>query len=425
MIAKSTKTYTFLCDKFKLDDVERDSPTLLDALAYTTKSNQRVSEGTCCKATQHHTSVLTGRPVKAVDTIYPDMTILCLRQGARKGSPGICGITIEGEHDVPIDDLCWKSGPCKGICAWKKCFGNWTGSLRRPPIASPYEPSSPMSAKDTATATKIAGKVEKCNGKQTKKVGDCEKARIGMKRKKSQGGRSKAKVYYDGSDEDDDDDNDEDEEDEPGSEDEEASAAPRWVAFNHPSQADVLISSLTCRYPVNQCALLGRVLGKPPGVSAVKKKDVQLRLVNGVVQMWVPSIKLGDGSHYYPPMPTGSWGVADHMDMGDGRVGFRTKDIGRRYALIRLLMDRFDNGLRPFLIRLLEMPGMEFQPQRLHVSTRLRDPTKMIVLYDNDKRQIEPMALCLELKQQQGLFALLDGFGRILRDTCIRFFLHE
>ena len=47
----------------------------------------------------------------------------------------------------------------------------------------------------------------------------------------------------------------------------------------------------------------------------------------------------------------------------------------------------------------------------------------MIVLYNNDQRVMELMAICLELRNNQGVFALVDDFGRVLRDTCIRFVL--
>ena len=198
---------------------------------------------------------------------------------------------------------------------------------------------------------------------------------------------------------------------------------PRWVALNFPSQADVLISSLTCRHPINLWIVLGKVLGKPVGVSASKNKDVNVQLVNGSVQFWVPSIRLMDRSRYHPPLPTGSWAGSNYIVSGDGRVGFRNKELATRYASIRFLIDNFDDGLKPFVIGLLKKPEMEFKPQRLHVSTRRRDPLKMIILYDNDHRLIEPMAICLELKKRQGLFALVDDFGRILRDSSIRFFL--
>jgi hypothetical protein len=160
-------------------------------------------------------------------------------------------------------------------------------------------------------------------------------------------------------------------------------------------------------------------------MSASRRKDLLVTLVNGVVQYWVPCIKLDNGMRYYPPIPSGSWTRAEYRELGNGQVGFRRKEVAIRYAVIRFLMDRFEEALKPFLLRLLRGECLDFEPQRLIITPRLRDPKKMIVLYNNDQRVMEPMAICLELKKRQGVFALVDDFGRVLRDTCIRFMLDD
>ena len=51
-IAKSTNTCRYLSNMFELDNIKVDSPTILDALASLTQTNQRIAKATCCKVAQ-------------------------------------------------------------------------------------------------------------------------------------------------------------------------------------------------------------------------------------------------------------------------------------------------------------------------------------------------------------------------------------
>jgi hypothetical protein len=382
-IAKSTKTFVYLRDEFKLDDVKKDSPVLLNALSFTTRSNQRITEGLCCKAAQEHVYKRDGKKVKAVDTIYPDMSILVARcnKSGRLASTAIYEITDGGERLIDAADLCWRTGKEKGLEEWKKSIGYWTGTLSMPSTKTPYEPAVRITQSESLDTRKVL-----CNKEGIKRVS--KRLNEERKRKRDLGVPKKELA--------------------------------EWMPFNYPSQSDVLISSLNCRHPINMWALLGKILGKQDGDCA-SKEDVDLKLVNGAIQLWVPSIQLAVGSIYYPPLPTGSWTRASFGITKDGRLGFQRKDVAMRYAIIRLLGWAFDDALLPFLRKTLAQEQLEFVPQRLNITARRRDPTKMIVFWDNDKRIIEPMAVCLQLKRDQAVFALVDDFGVILKDTSIRF----
>jgi hypothetical protein len=111
-----------------------------------------VSEGACCKAAQEYSAQRDGRRVRAVDTIYPDTSILVARwyrSGKKRGSVEIYAVEIyaitkDGEELVGMSDLYWKCGGTVGLPAWDTCIGYWTGTLTQPPITSPYEQASVM-----------------------------------------------------------------------------------------------------------------------------------------------------------------------------------------------------------------------------------------------------------------------------------------
>lgn len=141
-------------------------------------------------------------------------------------------------------------------------------------------------------------------------------------------------------------------------------------------------------------------------------------------RLWIPSIKKKEGVVYHPPVPTRSWGESAYEKVDAGYPGFYVKDVAVRYTVIMLVMKNFDDALKPFLCNLLKKCTCNFEPQRLFVAPRRRDPMKMIVLYDNDKRKIEPTAVCLQISPNEGLFALVDDFGKIMRDTCLSFIVN-
>ena len=387
-IAKSTKTFTYLKEQFNLDDATKDSPMLLEALAFLTNTNQRIAEGSCCKAAQEYHSLRDGKPIKASDTIYPDMAILYPKC---KNSRGIKQVTIyritkEGEQLVDMKEFHWVSTKNEGVTPWSDCIGYWTGTIDRPPKTTPYQRSRNKKTltfdhPPKTTPYKQSNKKVTLDGIETS---------VQKKRKRVKPAREKAEHT--------------------------------WTAFNFPGQADVIISTLECRKALNLWGLLGIILKKSKGKCA-NRHDVKVGLEHlpENKRLWIPSITLHDGTVYSPPIPAGTWSTVSHLKFLDNRVGFFSKDVAVRYTIIRLLIACFDEALKPFLLRVLEEEKKDFAPQRLFVAPRRRDPMKMVVLYDNHMRTMEPTAVCLKVSPTQGLFVLVDDFGRIKRDTAIPF----
>jgi hypothetical protein len=114
---------------------------------------------------------------------------------------------------------------------------------------------------------------------------------------------------------------------------------------------------------------------------------------------------------------------SEYVVMCDGEVAFREDKavIARRYTVLKFLFLCYREGMRKYLSKLLNSRPWTYVPHRPKIAARRCDPLKMVVLYDNDKREIDPMAVCLLLKNKQAAFALLDDFGRVLEDTTQRF----
>ena len=189
-----------------------------------------------------------------------------------------------------------------------------------------------------------------------------------------------------------------------------------WQRFNYPSQSDVLIASLDCRHPFNKWMLLAHAFKKPKGRS-MPRKTVQLEhLLDGFI---LPFIRQPDGEIYYPPVPERCWSNHEFKLLSDGRVAFKRgrEEIVRRYTVMKFLFEYHRKGMEEYLRELLGSREWKYSPHRSKVAARRCDPLKMIVLYDNDRRIVEPMAVCLQLMHGQGAFALVDDFGRILQDT--------
>jgi hypothetical protein len=90
-------------------------------------------------------------------------------------------------------------------------------------------------------------------------------------------------------------------------------------------------------------------------------------------------------------------------------------------VVFKFLFDYHQKGMEQYLSTLLNSRPWRYIPHGQRIRARRCDPVKMIVLYDNDMRIIEPMAVCLELVNGQAAFSLVDDFGRILQDTTHRF----
>jgi hypothetical protein len=133
-------------------------------------------------------------------------------------------------------------------------------------------------------------------------------------------------------------------------------------------------------------------------------------------------IPLQDGTTYKPPIPPPCW---DHCGykLDAETAWFNSLDTAMGYTIINFLLEKNTELMNKWFSSLLNTPGNNFQPHRLKIATRRRDPRKMIVLWDNDNRQIEPMAVCMKISENQGVFALVDDFGRILQDTSHRFII--
>jgi hypothetical protein len=136
----------------------------------------------------------------------------------------------------------------------------------------------------------------------------------------------------------------------------------------------------------------------------------------------VPSIRNVSGSIYYPPVPGRTWMKSNFVVTEEGRVSFPNARVAENYTVINFLMDEYRKGMEAYFSEILATHQYEFVPYTYKVGSRICDPIKMIVFYDSDKQnQVEMMAVCLLLRNKQGVFALVDDFGRVMEDTTTRF----
>jgi hypothetical protein len=193
-----------------------------------------------------------------------------------------------------------------------------------------------------------------------------------------------------------------------------------WVSFNYPLQADVLLAYLDCRKAFNKWALLGRALGLHSSITIKKKHGINIQWNKG--GMCVPSIVTGNGSVYYPPMPGKSWKKSNFKVTEEGKVSFPSEKVATSYTILQFLMDTYPKGMEEYFSKTIASANCEYIPEKYKVGSRMCDPIKMVVFYDSDDQQkLEPMAVCLLLRNNQGAFALVDDFGRIIQDTTFRF----
>jgi hypothetical protein len=194
-----------------------------------------------------------------------------------------------------------------------------------------------------------------------------------------------------------------------------------WVSFNYPLQADVLLSFLACRRAFNKWQLLGRAIGGKRRDQCATKADIHMDKVPHR-EMFVPSIPMADGTIYYPPIPGMSWRKANFEVTKNGRVTFPKWDVARNYTIIQFLLEKYHDGLDAYFSEILGQLEVEYMSQRTRAGSRLCDPIKMVVFFDNDHQsRIQPMAVLLLLRRKQGAFALVDDFGRVIQDTTYRF----
>ena len=105
-IAESTCTFRFLKTVFKMER-DTDFSLLLDGIASVTRTNPRIAEAACCKASQEWSFETKGKKITAVDTIYKGMSILTSRveNSSRIPNIRIVEITIVGERILDRSEL--------------------------------------------------------------------------------------------------------------------------------------------------------------------------------------------------------------------------------------------------------------------------------------------------------------------------------
>jgi hypothetical protein len=112
--------------------------------------------------------------------------------------------------------------------------------------------------------------------------------------------------------------------------------------------------------------------------------------------------------------------------MEDGTVSFPNQRVAIFYTVMKFLLEKYHGGMVDYFSEMLATHQCEFVPQTYKVGSRMCDPIKMIVFYDNDKQnQVEMMAVCLLLRKKQGVFALVDDFGRVMEGTTTRFLVQR
>jgi hypothetical protein len=196
-----------------------------------------------------------------------------------------------------------------------------------------------------------------------------------------------------------------------------------WTPFNYPLQSDVLLSFLDCRRPFNKWRLLGPALNKP----SAAKRDVKLETHHPIYnkRLYCAYIPLVDSNPYYAPSPLPCWKNTGYI-LENNKAWFPDSDVARGYTVIMYLLHQQRRMMDSWFGTLLKEPGNDFVPHRLQITARKRDPKKMIVLYDNDEhRNMVPMAVVLKVCMGEGVFAMVDDFGRIIQHTCHRFIIEN
>ena len=380
-IHSSTKTYQYLETSFGLDDHQKDPYLLLDGLAFMTNTNQRLASGICNKAAQAYRVEQKGREVDAVDTIYPEMCILSLRIDTN-GILVIDELSKKGINCVDHNDLIWESEDQEKIPSWG---GYWMGCFGKS-VKRRSKPHIHKLANGPPAGTK---------------------QQDSRKRKVLEVSGEEAKVMEDQQTDD-------------------TQSATTWTPFNYPSQMDIVLASLRCRYPFHKWKLLAMALGKGKGVLAGKSditiQHLNMKEGNKKITMFTAHIQMNNGSCYYPPTPRSFWDKSGFNVWMDGKVYFPKADTARRYTLLMFLLTQFRVGLETYLKGVLNMNRFKYVPQRLKILPWRRDPQKLVIFHDNDTHGVEPMmAVCMQVNMREGAFALVDDFGKIIQESTHRF----
>lgn len=160
---------------------------------------------------------------------------------------------------------------------------------------------------------------------------------------------------------------------------------------------------------------------------------MQVRQAGGGRGYVIPSILIPDGSTYYPPVPNSSWSNTEFEVNKAKRVMFPNASVASKYTIIQFLQTRFGRGFHTYLTGLLREDVFEFRP-RIPSDRPLFDLLRLVVFYDNNDRVngatsggpcAVPMAVCMLLPEGQGVFALVDDFGSVIKATTHRFLVSQ
>jgi hypothetical protein len=394
-IAVSTRTFGYLSSVFNLHDVDTDSPILLDAIAAMTDTNVRIAEGTCCKAAQAWSAQKKGIPSRSSDTLYPEMSILTtqLQSSGRLRTLVIEETTASKVAEVHPSDLCWSSNGTTVVTLWSQQQSYWMGT-RQPVKTARKDCQETVETKTSTDENIVARGMNMGNTCPVVSAGNNKRKRITKTKstqKSSPRGGTISKTRHNDF---------------------------KGVVFRLPTQAEVLLTFLECRRPFNKWKLLAQALGRHRSSSA-SKKDIHLQQLTN--DMFVPSI-LFNKNVYYPPIPSSTWKESKFEVTDAGRVSFPNPRVARMYTILKFLQENYFLGLQKYFSELLKSNGFAFVSQYYKPGSRNRDPLKMIVFYDNDtQRAIEPMAVCLLLRNNVGVFALVDDFGAAIQDESFFF----
>ena len=432
VIAENTCTHKFLKNIYGLGE-QRDSTILLNGIATVTQSNQRIAEGSCCKAAQEWSHHSTGKPTMFVDTIYKGMSILTTEISdtttrVKVNQLRIVEITADGKKNVKPSELVWRKEKNWRETAWTKCGGYWMGTPEKTVAYKEWQKKG-LRAKGVDSSLCKTEKLQspKALG-QDSNVRFEEVPTLTQKRKRCATDKKKTS----------------------GSSGRQKGNSGK-THLNYPSQSDVLMSNNRCHAFLDLWKLLGMALNKKGGNRAAKK-DIALvtmpikrkggptlmevvRLSDGGqytpitppngTNLYIPSITDQHAMVYHPPVPTSSWKVSKFQVTTDGRVCFTDPDVARKYTLVHYLKERHGLLLLDYLTPLLVQKTYAYVPQRLVLrSTRVCDPVRMVVLFDNDSRKvIVPMALALLFRGGRSSFVLVDDFGEVMKDTAYQFMI--
>jgi hypothetical protein len=415
-------TYEFLKTNYTFTREEIDSPILLDAIAFMTDTNPRVAEGACCKAGREwHSKSGSNSEKRWVDTIYHDMSILTVRSGksGRLNGIAIFEITRAGERVVEPSELQWLSGGNIKDTPWSKCCGYWAETLDGPTTVKKKKTSEKKkysSKKKTppkVTAGKSLRKRKLTHSQELppakRRISKIKKS-VALKKQGSTSSPSDSSVQCTGRPE-----------MKTLSGTSQSSLVlniPRnkKLTWKYPSQADVLGCSDKSRILFPLMNLFSRALGIPKGVTAQKTRVSYTRTkTEDGKRAVIPFVTCKDGSRYDPPVPNRNWKNTFFERLPEGKVCFPNSKSAFPYTVLHFIQSHFKSGFEKYLSETLEWNSCEFTPRRATMKTNERYPKKMIVFYSHEDRNTKeqfPVAICLNIDNENGAFVPVDNFGK-------------